>query len=182
MYRKRRKLKPDYLSKRYFGCQSIVLVKSEKKNLYSCQSIVILVKSEEKNLYGFVYRVLWILKALWIILSETINILRNLHTLTKFRCHREFSHTLMYIAPSSGHSLITPKLSFKFILMKFEVVFCCLHGVIILHFSKYWWNFIQIHQYYTRKYGFNFFELSFPMISYAGKKMLNDRIIILTFI
>ena len=28
---------------------------------------------------GFVYRVVWVLKALWIVLSETINILRKLH-------------------------------------------------------------------------------------------------------
>ena len=27
---------------------------------------------------GFVYRVQWILKALWVVLSKTINILRNL--------------------------------------------------------------------------------------------------------
>ena len=26
---------------------------------------------------GYVYRVLWILKALWIVLAETINILKN---------------------------------------------------------------------------------------------------------
>ena len=39
----------------------------------------VLVNSEKKkNLMGFVYRVLWILKALWIVLSETINILRDL--------------------------------------------------------------------------------------------------------
>ena len=31
------------------------------------------------SLMGFVYRVVWVLKALWIILSETINILRKLH-------------------------------------------------------------------------------------------------------
>ena len=35
-----------------------------------------MVNSEEKNsLMGFVYRVVWILKTLWITLSETINIL-----------------------------------------------------------------------------------------------------------
>ena len=28
---------------------------------------------------GFVYRVVWVLKALWSVLSETINILRKLH-------------------------------------------------------------------------------------------------------
>ena len=31
------------------------------------------------SLMGFVYRVVWVLKALWIILSETIKILRKLH-------------------------------------------------------------------------------------------------------
>ena len=42
----------------------------------------VLVNSENggggESLIGFVYRVLWILKAMWIILSETINILRKL--------------------------------------------------------------------------------------------------------
>ena len=48
---------------------------------------------------GFVYRVLWVLNLVWIILSETINILRNLQKL-KFGGCPEFYH--IYIAPSSG--------------------------------------------------------------------------------
>ena len=31
------------------------------------------------SLMGFVYRVVWVLKALWIFPSETINFLRKLH-------------------------------------------------------------------------------------------------------
>ena len=43
-----------------------------------CESIV-LVNSENINFSnGFVHGVLWNLKALWIVFSETINILRNL--------------------------------------------------------------------------------------------------------
>ena len=34
---------------------------------------------------GFIYRIVWVLKALWIILSETINILRKLHKSNIFR-------------------------------------------------------------------------------------------------
>ena len=43
------------------------------------QKIIILVNGEnkKKSLMAFVYRVLWILKALWIALSETIHILRK---------------------------------------------------------------------------------------------------------
>ena len=36
------------------------------------------------SLMGFVYRVVWVLKALWIILSETIHILRKLHLIFFF--------------------------------------------------------------------------------------------------
>ena len=61
---------------------------------------------------GFVYRVLQILKALWMVMSEAINILRNLHTFFFFLgggC--EFYHRLMYIAPSSDSSLQTHNLT-----------------------------------------------------------------------
>ena len=57
---------------------------------------------------GFVYKVLSILKALWIILSETISILRKLEEKKKknlkfLRCPWKFDHRFMYIAPSSDH-------------------------------------------------------------------------------
>ena len=74
---------------------------------------------------GFVYRVLWILKALWIVLSETINILRNLHKKKRtysFGMPQEFYHRFMYIAPSSGEPLPNLNLPFKWILWRFEVV------------------------------------------------------------
>ena len=98
---------------------------------------------------GFVYRVAWVLKALWIILSETINILRKLQKITFSGCPPKFYHILMYIAPSSGHILLNLYFHFKFILLK-EVWGCFLmSGVRMLHFLKDWWKFIQIHQYYT---------------------------------
>ena len=40
----------------------------------------------------------------------------------------------MYIAPSSGHEVLNLTL---------------MSAVRMLHFLKDWWNFIQIHQYYT---------------------------------
>ena len=48
---------------------------------YWCPYGIALVNGEnEKNsLMGFVYRVVWVLEALWILLSETINFLRKLH-------------------------------------------------------------------------------------------------------
>ena len=59
-------------------------------------------ENEKKTFMGFVYRVLWIPKALWIVLSEAISILRNLqkhkHILG---CPPLVSHRFMYIAPSS---------------------------------------------------------------------------------
>ena len=51
-------------------------------------------------------RVLWVLKALWIVLSETINILRNLHKANILGMSRKFYQRFMYIAPSSGYALI----------------------------------------------------------------------------
>ena len=41
---------------------------------------IVLVNSENKKMFpiGFVYRVLWVLKALLIVLSKTIYVLRNL--------------------------------------------------------------------------------------------------------
>ena len=52
---------------------------------------------------GFVYRVEWVLKAMWTILSETINIVRKLHETTIFGMPPKFYHRVMYLAPSSGH-------------------------------------------------------------------------------
>ena len=70
---------------------------------------------------GSSIRVLWILKALWIIvLSETINILRNLHThKKKIGMPPEIYHRFMYKAPSNDHSLSTLTLPVKVILRKF---------------------------------------------------------------
>ena len=65
---------------------------------------------------GYVYidRVLWILKALWIVLSETINILRNLKK-ENGGCPQEVYHRFMYQASSSDNSLLTLNLPFKVI-------------------------------------------------------------------
>ena len=55
---------------------------------------IVLVNGENEtcSLIGFVYRVVWVLKALWIFLSETINFLRKLHKLTVSGCPRNFYH------------------------------------------------------------------------------------------
>ena len=99
------------------------------------------------SLIGFVYRVVRVLKALWILLSETIYLRKNCIKLTFSGCPRKFYHRVMYIAPSSGHISLnfnTPKIDSK------EVWGCFLmSGVRMLHFLKDWWKFIQIHQYYT---------------------------------
>ena len=67
-------------------------------------------------------------KSLVILLSETINILRNVQQqqqqkTKKWDSPREFYHRFMYKVPSYEHSLLTFKLPFKVILSKFEVVF-----------------------------------------------------------
>ena len=72
---------------------------------------------------GFVYRVLWILKALWVVLSETFKVLGG----GGGGCPWEFYHRFMYISPSSDHSLLIFILSFKVIVSRvFEVVLWCL--------------------------------------------------------
>ena len=78
------------------------------------------------SLMGFVYRVVRVLKALCIFLSETINFLRNCIKLTFLGCPRKFYHRGMYIAPSSGHISLNFNMLFKLILRRFEVVFSCL--------------------------------------------------------
>ena len=70
--------------------------------------------------------VIWVLKALWIILSETINIWRKLHKTKYFGMPPKFYHRVMYIAPSSGHEWLNLYLPFSLILRRFEVVFWCL--------------------------------------------------------
>ena len=74
---------------------------------------------------GFVYRVVWVLKALWIVLSETINILKKSAKKTNiFRMPpKMLPYRFMYIAPSSGESLPNLNLPFKLILRRSEVVF-----------------------------------------------------------
>ena len=100
----------------------------------------------------FVYRVLWIPKALWIVLSQTINILIN----KILGCPQEFYHRFTYIAPSSGHSLLNLNVPFK-------VILCFLmSGVRMLHVWQDWRKFIQIHQYNT-------------MALLSGEIMLNSQ-------
>ena len=71
----------------------------------------------------FVYRVVWVLRALWIILSETINMLRKLHKTNIFGMPQKICHMFMYIAPSSGHELFNSNLHFNLIQRKLKVVF-----------------------------------------------------------
>ena len=90
------------------------------------------------SLMGFVYRVVWVLKALCIFLSETIHFLRKLHKTKILGCPRKFSHRVMYIhvAPSSGHISLNSNMPFRLILKK-EVCGCFLmSGVRMLHFRK----------------------------------------------
>ena len=80
----------------------------------------------KNSLMGIVYRVVWVLKALWISLSETINFLRKLHKTNISGMPPKFYHRVMYIAPSSGHISFNFNLHFKLILRWWEVVFWCL--------------------------------------------------------
>ena len=108
--------------------------------------------------YMCIYRVLWILKAFWTVLSETNNIMRNLQKKifwgSPWKCYYRF----MYIAPSSIHSLLALNLPFKGILRKFEV-FWCLEWEWSMHFSKDLWKFIQIHQ-LVLYYGFKLCDIT----------------------
>ena len=49
---------------------------------------------------GFLYIILWIVQALWIILSETINIFRKLQ---KYNILPLVKFMHIHVAPSSGH-------------------------------------------------------------------------------
>ena len=83
------------------------------------------------SLMGFVYRVVRVLKVLWIFLSETFNFLRKLHKTNTFGLPKKTYHRVMYIATSSGHISLNFNILFKLILRRFEVVFwyleweCC---------------------------------------------------------
>ena len=90
-------------------------------------------------LMGSVYRVIWVLKALWIFLSETINFLRKVHKTNIFGMPPKFYHRVMYIASSSGHISMKFNMPFKFILRRFEVVLWCLEWE-CLTFWKIDWN------------------------------------------
>ena len=70
-------------------------------------------ENEKNYLMGFVYRVVWVLKALSITLSETVNFW-------------EIYHRVMYIAPSSGHISLNFNMPLKWILRRFDVVLWCL--------------------------------------------------------
>ena len=83
-------------------------------------------------LKGFVCIVLWILKALWIVLSEAVSILRRKKRL---ECSGEFYHRFMYIAPSSDYQLLTLNQAFKVILRKFWGRFWC-SRVRMMYFFK----------------------------------------------
>ena len=85
---------------------------------------------EKKNsLMGFVYRVVRVLKALWIFFSETIIFFgENCIKLIFSGCPRNFCHRVMYIAPSSDYISLNWKMPFKLILRMIEVVFWCMEG------------------------------------------------------
>ena len=96
---------------------------------------------------GFVYWVLWILKALWIVLSKTINILINLQPKILFPPTpppppQEFYSGFIYIVPSSECSLLILSLSLKVIPKRFDIVFWCLKWecCTFKRFMKIHWN------------------------------------------
>ena len=93
------------------------------------------------------YVIVWVLKALWIVLSETIHIFRKLHKMATKIWPLIYVHVYT-LAPSSGHILLNLYLPFKLNLTRFEVAFL-MSGVRMLHFLKDLWKFIWIHQYYT---------------------------------
>ena len=100
---------------------------------------------------GIVYRVLWVLKSLWIILSETISILRKLQQkkLTFLGCPRKFYHRFMYIAPSSGEPLPNLILALNGFFGGLRLFSDVWEWECMLQSLNDWWKFIQIHQYYT---------------------------------
>ena len=110
-----------------------------------------MVNSDQKfYLMAFVNRVLWILKALWIVLSETLNILRNLQQEQQIR-----GEGVLRILPSvyvhnslQWSFIVDPQSSFQSDSKEVWGSFL-MSGVRMLHFSNDWWIFIQIHQYYT---------------------------------
>ena len=69
---------------------------------------------------GFVYRFWWILKSLWIILSEIINILRKKRKKI-FEIPLRIYHRFMFIAPCSDGSLLNLNVPFKLILQIFRL-------------------------------------------------------------
>ena len=93
---------------------------------------------------GFCYRVVEVLKALWIVLSETINILRTLHKTNIFGMPSKILPSSYVLSPSSGHVSLNCNMPFELILRRFEVVFWCLE----CECCTFWKidKFIQIHQ------------------------------------
>ena len=78
------------------------------------------------SVMGFAYRAVWVLKALWIFLSETINFLRKLNTANIFWMPPKILPCrVMYIVPSSGHISLNSNMPLiKLILRMFEVNRC----------------------------------------------------------
>ena len=89
---------------------------------------------EKKSLMGFVYRVVWVLKALWIVFvwNHQYFDFFFVHKTNIFGMLPKIYHRVMYIAPStwtcSCHELLNLNLPFKLILRRFEVVFRCLES------------------------------------------------------
>ena len=98
----------------------------------------------------FVYKVLWIPQTLWIVLSETIHILRGEIFFFFFfggGLPKIFTIGFVYKAPSSGRSLLTHNLPSKS--DSKEVWDCCLMPSENAALFKDWWTLI--HQYYVSR-------------------------------
>ena len=74
---------------------------------------------------GLAYRVLWILKALWIVWLKP-SIFWEIAKNNFRRFPREFYHRFMYKASSCNCPLQTLNLPLKMILRRFEIVYRCL--------------------------------------------------------
>ena len=74
------------------------------------------------------------------------------------------------IAPSRSHSLLPPILPCKVILSQEVWGYFLMFGVWMLHFSKDWWKFIQIHQNYTMALKHLWNSISIVQFKWTGKR------------
>ena len=127
-----------------FFIWSLILSPYIKANVWLYMKSVFfwIVKKKKKVWWVKLFiRVLWILKALWIVLSETINILRKLHETNISGMPPPPPNFFMVVivlcklAPSSGHALLNLNLPCRLILRRFWGCFL-MSGVRMLYLLK----------------------------------------------